>query len=62
VKCSGPCDQGRLDCPTPMLCQLPEHDEYPQPGVSVWGAMLALLLVVLVALLAGLVDGYWSAK
>lgn len=26
-RCTGPCNQGRHDCPTPMNCELPEQAE-----------------------------------
>lgn len=42
--CNGPCQQGRMPCPTPEACELPSNDE------SAWRLLgKAFLAVVLAA-------------
>lgn len=62
MKCSGPCDKGRLSCPTPMLCELPEHQEYPESDRSLSSLFLAVVLVALTIALVGIAAGYCSAR
>lgn len=46
LSCSGPCDQGRRECPCPADCQQSEAEEAPH----VSGAMAWPIYVVLAAL------------
>lgn len=47
VECSGPCEQGRLNCPTPWACEReePQNDKwYYLPEFIVAVALVVILL------------------
>lgn len=50
-RCAGPCQQGRLPCPTPDACELSEQEASRLVGRTLWiaAALAAGILAVLVA-------------
>lgn len=59
MKCSGPCQQGRLKCPTPMVCEMPEQDKYQErTDMFISGVFFALLLVIVVIAVVSLIEFY----
>ena len=52
--CTGPCKQGRIKCPTPADCQLPEPKREP---LSVYGLVGVVMIFVSSAALS--VCGLW---
>lgn len=46
-ECHGPCQQGRLPCPTPAACERPDQD-----GVDLLGLGAVLLALAVVAVIA----------
>lgn len=46
MNCTGPCQQGRLKCPTPAACMIDEPET--THGSLVLDALLAVVLVVVV--------------
>lgn len=49
--CNGPCNQGRIACPTPEACEVPD-DADPVTSAIFWRLYaLAILLVALMAVL-----------
>jgi len=51
--CTGPCNQGRSQCPTPEACEVSEDDSDPVASAIFWRLYAAAVL--LVALMAVLV-------
>jgi hypothetical protein len=51
LACTGPCDQGRIPCPSPMACALPEG-RYDRDGINLLYVAIACVLgVIFVSLL-----------
>lgn len=53
--CNGPCNQGRLRCPTPAACRVPEGEEFDNRFplvmvcialVAAWGCIAVLAIHV----------------
>jgi hypothetical protein len=51
-RCHGPCDQGRLPCPTPDACELHLQDEETWAALGRVAAVLVAAVVLAVLLLA----------
>lgn len=50
MECHGPCQQGRLPCPTPDACQRPEDSK--QTSSLVIAIMLVLTIFIVLLVLA----------
>ena len=50
-ECHGPCQQGRVPCPTPAACERPDNDEstWRLLGQAFLAVVLAAAVVVLLA-------------
>jgi hypothetical protein len=44
--CTGPCDQGRLPCPTPDACELGNDDELSFRFLAVVVAVVTVIMVL----------------
>lgn len=52
-RCTGPCDQGRRDCPCPAACETDEPERPPMTRADFWvvtGVTAALWCAILVGL------------
>lgn len=60
IQCSGPCNQGRIPCPTPGACEVQEPDFY---GREHWLDIVQGVVVVAAlagsAILAGVLIAGW---
>lgn len=61
MSCSGPCDQGRSDCPCPADCQQPEPERKEGAGAVVVPVFMVLAIVAMLGLwhLSGYLPGGW---
>lgn len=48
--CTGPCNQGRTNCPCPQSCELAESDPWPFRGRD--GLVVLVILMFAVACIA----------
>lgn len=61
MHCTGPCDQGRSDCPCPADCQQPEPERKEGAGAVVVPILMVLAIVCVLGLwhLSGYLPGGW---
>lgn len=50
--CTGPCQQGRLPCPTPDACQVEEPNFYSREHWREMGFDLGVVILVVMAVVA----------
>lgn len=63
IQCSGPCDQGRIPCPTPEACEVREPDFYGREHLkeTLTDALLTAGVAAVVMVLAVFVVSRWVA-
>lgn len=57
--CTGPCEQGKKQCPCPEACEMDDvDDEYGLSGLA--HAVLMALFFIVISMMAGLMAGiFW---